>query len=188
MTPSPLLFLLLTLLQLKKPPCCFSNLSGDSSFHSTCPHHLECFPYIANGSFISFNSLLKSHPLKKACPRHLHSLNEWVKVAQSCPTLCDPKNYTVHGILQVRILERVAVLFSRGSSQPRDRTQVSHPAGGFFTSWATGKPKNTGVGSLSLFQQIFPTQELNRGLLHCRWILHHLSYQESPLYSLLCYF
>ena len=182
MTPSPLLFFLLTLLQLKKPPCCFSNLSGDSSFHSTCPHHLECFPYIANGSFISFNSLLKSHPLKKACPRHLHSLNEWVKVAQSCPTLCDPKNYTVHGILQVRILERVAVLFSRGSSQPRDRTQVSHPAGGFFTSWATGKPKNTGVGSLSLFQQIFPTQELNRGLLHCRWILHHLSYQESQLH------
>ena len=113
MTPSPLLFFLLTLLQLKKPPCYFSNLSGDSSFHSTCPHHLECFPYIANGSFISFNSLLKSHPLKKACPRHLHSLNEWVKVAQSCPTLCDPKNYTVHGILQVRILERVAFPFSK---------------------------------------------------------------------------
>ena len=40
-----------------------------------------------------------------------------VKVAQSCPTLCDPMNYTVHGILQARILEWVA--FSRGSSQPR---------------------------------------------------------------------
>ena len=43
----------------------------------------------------------------------------------------------VHGILQARILEWVAVPFSRGSSQPRDRTQVSHIAGGFFTSWAT---------------------------------------------------
>ena len=43
-----------------------------------------------------------------------------------------------------------------------------------------GKPKNTEVGSLSLFQQIFPTQELNPGLLHCRWILHQLSYQGSP--------
>ena len=57
-----------------------------------------------------------------------------VKVAQSCPTLCDPMNYIVHGILQARILEWVSVLFSRGSSQPRDGTQVSHTAGGFFTS------------------------------------------------------
>ena len=43
-----------------------------------------------------------------------------------------------------------------------------------------GKPKNTGVGSLSLFQRIFPTQGLNQGLLHCRWILYQLSYQGSP--------
>ena len=42
-----------------------------------------------------------------------------------------------------------------------------------------GKPKNAGVDSLSLFQEIFPTQELNRGLLHCRWILYQLSYQGS---------
>ena len=63
-----------------------------------------------------------------------------VKVTQSCPTLYDPMDYTVHGILQARILEWVAFPFSRGSSQPRDRTQVSHIAGGFFTSWATGKP------------------------------------------------
>ena len=46
-------------------------------------------------------------------------------------------NYTVHEILQARILEWVAFPFSRGSSQPRDQTQVSHIAGGFFTSWAT---------------------------------------------------
>ena len=45
-------------------------------------------------------------------------------------------DYTVHGILQARILEWVAFPFSRGSSQPRDRTQVSCIAGGFFTSWA----------------------------------------------------
>ena len=44
-----------------------------------------------------------------------------------------PMDYTVHGILQARILEWVAFHFSRGSSQPRDRTQVSHIAGGFFT-------------------------------------------------------
>ena len=86
-----------------------------------------------------------------------------------------PMGCTVHGILQARILEWVAFPFSRGSSQPRDGTQVSCIAGRFFTSWATGKPKNTGVGSLSLLQQIFPTQELNQGLLHCRWILYQLS-------------
>ena len=42
------------------------------------------------------------------------------------------------------------------------------------------KPKNTGVGSLSLLQQIFPTQELNQGLLHCRQTLYQLSYEGSP--------
>ena len=84
----------------------------------------------------------------------------------------------VHGILQARILESLAFPFSRGSSQPRDWTQVSHIVGGFFTSWATGKPKDTGVGSLSLLQWIFPTQESNRGLLHYRGILYQLSYQS----------
>ena len=60
-----------------------------------------------------------------------------VKVAQSCLTLCDPWDYTDHGILQARILEWVAVPFSRGSSQPGDGTQVSRIAGGFITSWTT---------------------------------------------------
>ena len=60
-----------------------------------------------------------------------------VKAAQWCLTLCDSMDYTVHGILQARILEWVAFPFSRGSSQPRDQTQFSHNAGRFFTSWAT---------------------------------------------------
>ena len=59
-----------------------------------------------------------------------------MKVAQLCWTLCDLTDYTVHGILQARILEWVAFPFSRGSSQPRDWTQVSCIAGGFFTNWA----------------------------------------------------
>ena len=52
-----------------------------------------------------------------------------------------------------------------------------------FPAEPQGKPKNTGVGSLSLLQWIFPTQESNRGLLHCRWILYQLSYQGSPFAS-----
>ena len=63
-----------------------------------------------------------------------------VKVAQSCPTHCDPKDCSVHGILEA-----------------------------------------TGVGSLSLLQGIFPIQELNQSLLHCRWILYQLSYQERAI-------
>ena len=80
------------------------------------------------------------------------------------------------GILQARMLERVAMPSSRGSSQPRDQTQVSCSAGSYLLSEPPGKPKNTGVGSLSLLQGIFPTQESNQGLLHCRQILYQLSY------------
>ena len=53
------------------------------------------------------------------------------------PTLWDPMDYTVHGILQARKLEWVAIPFSRAPSQPRDRTQVSWIAHKFFNSWAT---------------------------------------------------
>ena len=55
--------------------------------------------------------------------------------SESCLVMSD--SLQAHGILQARILDWVAFPFSRGSSQPRDRTQVSHIAGGFFTNWAT---------------------------------------------------
>ena len=60
-----------------------------------------------------------------------------VKESESCSVVFDslqPMDYTVHGILQARILEWVALPFSRRSSQPRDQTQVSYIAGEFFTS------------------------------------------------------
>ena len=67
---------------------------------------------------------------------------KWSEVTQSSPTLCEPMDYSppgssVHGIFQARILEWVAISFSRGSSQPRDRTQLSHSAGRHFNLWAT---------------------------------------------------
>ena len=98
-----------------------------------------------------------------------------VKVAQS--TLCDPIDCTVHSILPAWILECIAFLFSRGSSQPRDQTQVSSITGGFSTSWATGEAQEYWSGWPSLLQGIFPTQESNWGLLHCRQILYQLSYE-----------
>ena len=66
---------------------------------------------------------------------------KWSDVTQSCPTLCDPvdcslQGSSVHGIFQARVLEWVAISFSRGSSRPRDQTQVSRIAGRCFTVWA----------------------------------------------------
>ena len=63
-------------------------------------------------------------------------------------------DYTAHGILQARILQQVAFPLSRRSSQLRDRTQVSFIAVDSLPAEPQGKPKNTGVGSLSLLQQI----------------------------------
>ena len=78
-----------------------------------------------------------------------------VKVAQLCPTLCDPVDYMVNGILQARILECVAFPFSRGSSQPRDRTQVSRIAGRFCTSWATREALGARVCHLARYTPFF---------------------------------
>ena len=64
------------------------------------------------------------------------------------PIDCNPPGYSVHGILQARILEWVAIPFSKGSSQPRDRTWVSHIAGRFFTIWdAREDPKKIAVSN-----------------------------------------
>ena len=107
-------------------------------------------------------------------------------IAQSCLSPCDPMDYTVHRILQARLPEWVAFPFSRESSQPRDQTQVSHIMADSLPAEPKGKPKNIGVGSRSLLQQISPTQESNLSLLHCRWILYQLSYQGSPYCAAVC--
>ena len=73
------------------------------------------------------------------CRQILYHLSQYEsEAAQSCPTLCDPTDCSlpgssVHGIFQARILERVAISFSRGSSPPRDRTQVSCMVDRHFT-------------------------------------------------------
>ena len=83
--------------------------------------------------------------------------------------------------IQVRILEWIAILFSRGSSQPRDQIALWADS---LPAEPQGKPANTGVSSLSLLQRIFPTQESNRGLLHCRRILYQLSYLYYVMFLL----
>ena len=130
---------------------------------------------------------------KVTCPMS-HSCALLCLVTQSCPTLCNPMDCTppgssVHGdspgkmmentpfsIVESLAMESVAMPFSRGSFQLRSPAlQVD-----YLSSESPGKPKNTGVGSLSLLQGIFQTQETNWDLLPCRRILYQLSYQGSP--------
>ena len=92
----------------------------------------------------------------KICPLSVDSLDtkeSESEVAQSCPTVCDPVDYSppgssIHGILQARILEWVAISFSRGSSRPRVRTLVSRIAGRRFNLCATREALDTKEWSL----------------------------------------
>ena len=101
---------------------------------------MEFYSAIKRNAFESI--LMRQMNLEPIIPSEVSQKEKYkycmkVKATQSCLTLCDPM--IVHGILQAKILEWVSLPFSRGSSQPRDRTQVSHIAGRFFTSWATRK-------------------------------------------------
>ena len=103
-----------------------------------------------------------------------------VKVTQLCLTLCDPMDYTVHGILQARILEWVT--FPSPGDLPNPGIELRSPTlqADSLSDEPQGKRKNTGVGNLSLLQGIFLTQELNPCLLHCRRILYCLAAREAP--------
>ena len=147
--------------------------------------HLQFIPSFANKCLITV-SLCGLSTWKK---NSLISLTQtfawkWKWVSQLCPTLFNPMDCTLHGILQARILKWVAFPFSRGSSQSRDQTRSPTLQADSLPAEPQGKPKNTGVSSLSLLQHIFPTQESNRGFLNYRRILYQLSYQGSPTFSM----
>ena len=98
----------------------------------------------------------------------------------------------VHGILQARILEWVAFLFSRGLPNPGIKPRSPTLQADSLPAEPQGKPKNTGMGSLSLLQGIFQTQESNRGLLHYRRIFYQevnirVKYQGSLILYYIIY-
>ena len=98
---------------------------------------------------------------------------EKVLVAQSCLTLCDttdcsPPGFSLHGILQPRILEWVVFSFSSGSSRPRNQTGISFIAGGFFTNWGMREAMHKG-SLLSTSSPIFVDRHPNR----CEAVLHY---------------
>ena len=102
-----------------------------------------------------------------------------VLASQSCPTLWNsmdrgPPGFSVHGILQARILEWVAIPFSRGSSQPGDQGWVSHIAGRFFTIWATREtyPASSLISGWKDKPKHNKTTDSN---LECHWVGFRLS-------------
>ena len=106
---------------------------------SSQPSGLNLHLLYCGQNFYFFFFLTTEPPGK---PFYIFTSVQFSSVTQSCPTLCDPMNCSlpgcsVHGILQARMLEWVAISFSRGSSQPRNQTQVSCIAGRFFTNWVT---------------------------------------------------
>ena len=104
--------------------------------------------------------------------------SKWSEVAQSCPTLCYPMDCSlpgssVHGIFQARVLEWVAIAFSRGSSSPRDWTRVSGIVGRRFTIWATRDWANSTVSKanvISSSQSLVPLEPAVSISKESRWI------------------
>ena len=107
-----------------------------------------------------------------------------ILVAQSCPTLWDPIDYSLPYILCPWGLSRQEYwsglpcpppgILPNPGIKPRSLALQADS----LPTEPPGKPRNTGVGSLTLLQGIFPTQESNWGLLHCRRVLYQLSYQD----------
>ena len=116
-----------------KRPCPYFN---GTQCHENCNLEIKedicCFK---RGKVVLLSPLFET---KCVCESH--------SVVSHSATLCNPMDFTVHGIFGARILEWVAVPFSRGSSQPRDWTQVSHIADRFFTVWATREALKLGKG------------------------------------------
>ena len=130
--------------------------------------HVLCSPWNSPGQNTGVRSLSflqgvfatqGSNPGLPHCRRILYQLGHKGSPSEvKCklrPTLCNPMDYAIHGILQARILEWVSFPLSRGSSQPRDQTQVSRIASGFFIGWATREAlKDKSSTKISLFSHI----------------------------------
>ena len=116
------------------------------------------------------------------------------EVSQSCPTLCDPMDCSppsssIHGILQARILEWIAISFSKGSSQPRDRTHVSRIVDRHFTVWAnvadTVHPCFNGILPQSYFSLFF--KHMPAELAFFNWTIFKVFIAFVTILLLICF-
>ena len=119
----------------------FLHVSGTDLSDLSAPGSSSC-PYASASATRILSSTLLDPSLEQDTKWDCGFSKVKRLVAQSCPTLCNlmdcsPPDSSVHGILQARIQEWVAISFSRGSSWPKDQTHVSYTADRFFTIWAT---------------------------------------------------
>ena len=138
------------------------------------------WPYTANMS--SYSSL--HHTSQSAI--HFPPFHHFPPILQSESEICSVESNSLqpHGLYslwnspgQNTGVDSLSLLgFPNPGLQPRSPALWANS----LPAEPQGKPKNNGVGSLSLLHHIFPTQESNQGLLHCRWILYQLSYHGSP--------
>ena len=163
------------------PPQTLKNHSADI-VHDKLAQNMAPWPL----NSLRWRNLKKTTETRKSLwPPHLPSSPKSEKWKLLTLTLCDPMGYTVHGILQARILEWVAVPFSRDLPNPGIEPRSPALQADSLPAEPQGKPKNTAVGCLSLLKQIFLTQELNQGLLHCRQTIPtELSGKPFNLYTI----
>ena len=138
-----------------------------------------------------------SHCIKLLSCTEVNLAAAAAKSLQSCPTLCDPMDcslpgFSVHGILQARILQWVAIPFSRGSSWPRDWIWISCTAGRFFTIWATREALNATNPCLSFHVLasgiLVPQQGIASKFRALEaWSLNHWTTREIPLWFYFCF-
>ena len=156
------------------------------AFYALCPdlHHALLIPF-----YITYCAFSCS-----PCQRCSYVWTVMVKIAQSCPTLCDPMDCSlpgssVHGILQAIVLEWIAISFSKGSSQPRDRTQVSRIVDTHFTIWAnvadTVHPCFNGILPQSYFSLFF--KHMPAELAFFNWTIFKVFIAFVTVLLLICF-
>ena len=134
-------------------PCCLTSEKNYRSFTDGNHNSRNFKPGVRNNLKIRKKTLL-------------YAVCVHTKLLQSCLTLCDPKvcsppGFSVHGILQARTLEWVAISSSRGSSRPRDGICIPDLAGGFFATEPPGTPPRCLFLFLCILHCAFPASELN---------------------------
>ena len=191
MTVARIICVILILFRLPQISCFIFSLKCFCSNQNSCPD-------VGIGPLLQFPNPPRAGPVLLTILFFLLIPSSYpvlkVKVTHLCPPLCNPMDYTVHGILQARILEWVAYPFSSRSSRPRNRTGVSSIPGGFFTNWAIlGKPTEFCMVLYILFwwpctpyhsQLVFckhfcvrrciPDVSMERNIFHIHLLLCHL--------------
>ena len=152
-------------------PCLLQGIFPTQGSNPVLPHCRQLF-YLLSHQVSPMSHQGNANQNHNEIPLHSHQDGKETKVTQLCLTLCDPMEFSRPEYWSGQPFPSPGDLpnpgIEPGSSTLQEDSLPAEPQ---------GKSKNTGVGNLSLLQQIFPTQESNRGLLHCRWILYQLSHE-----------